>query len=158
MKKLMTALIAITLILTVAFGAWAAGATVTPTYVPVPHSSVWVLTFTWLADDGNGTVPTTIWGDGVTEQPIYGYVVRATTNPGTTAPQDNYDITLTDADGIDVMGGALMNRDTVTSEHVGSLLQAGNFDWCFVDGTLTLNLSGNNVNSATGVLKVYIQR
>lgn len=46
-----------------------------------------------------------------------GTLVKMRTDPdGTDAPTDNYDITLLDADGLDVLGGAGANRDTANVE------------------------------------------
>lgn len=49
---------------------------------------------------------------------IYGHDIAVTTNPGSTAPTDNYDITLTDEDGLDVLNGKAANRDTANTERV----------------------------------------
>jgi hypothetical protein len=40
------------------------------------------------------------------------------TDPGATAPTDDYDITLVDEDGIDALAGAGANRDTTNTEQV----------------------------------------
>ncbi len=47
-----------------------------------------------------------------------GAIMRMVTNPGGTAPTDDYDITLVDADGVDLLAGEGSNRDTSTSEQV----------------------------------------
>jgi hypothetical protein len=53
---------------------------------------------------------------------VCGSVVRGVTNPSNTdAPADNYDITVTDEEGLDVLGqciaaGQLQNRDTASTE------------------------------------------
>ncbi len=49
---------------------------------------------------------------------IDGAIMRMVTNPGATAPTDDYDITLVDADGVDLLAGEGANRDTSTSEQV----------------------------------------
>jgi len=57
---------------------------------------------------------------------LVGTLVKATTNPGSAAPTDNYDITLTDEDGVDVLANcqsSLANRDTTTSEEVYFLVK-----------------------------------
>lgn len=66
---------------------------------------------------------------------IQGFIVRVVTNPGTTKPTDNYDITLLDEDSVDVASGNLNNRDDTNSE-----------DWIpsdppYVDGTLTFTIA-----------------
>lgn len=55
--------------------------------------------------------------DGTTEK-IVGTIIKAITDPGD-GPTDNYDITITDSEGVDVFGKCktgLMNRDTTNSE------------------------------------------
>lgn len=81
-----------------------------------------------------------------------GYIVRVVTNPGGTAPTDQYDITLTDADGVDVMGGALANRHTTTSEQAYASVAP------IVAGGFTVNISNTTVNSAQIVINVYMVR
>ena len=68
----------------------------------------------WLSDDSDGTV------SGTTDK-IVGTLVKGVTDPGSVAPTDNYDITLTDEEGLDVLGACqstLANRDTANSEQV----------------------------------------
>lgn len=112
-----------------------------------------LLTFSWTGDAANGTVPAT-----ASTRSIEGFVVLVVTNPGTTAPTDDYDITLTDVDGVDVMGGQLQNRDEANSEHAAPQLQTGIFGERWVSGVLTLNISNQSVAGATGTVKVFIRR
>ena len=44
------------------------------------------------------------------------YLFKVQTKPGGTTPDDDYDITITDAEGHDVMGGELVDRDETNSE------------------------------------------
>lgn len=124
----------------------------------VTTSSKWVtakvqeIQWSWTAAS-DGSLTSTAHPESVD-----GYVVGAVTNPGATAPQDNYDITVTDGDGCDVFGAALNNRDTANSEYAIPKADGTNYAERWVSGILTMNLSGNNVDSATGVLKVYIRR
>ena len=105
----------------------------------------------WTADSADGSVP-------ATASPAFnGYVFLITTNPGGTAPTDNYDITLTDSDTVDVAGGELANRDTTTSEQVVPKVGAV-YGSRYVETGVTLNLSGNSVNSATGTVKIYVYK
>ncbi|HUV78534.1 MAG TPA: hypothetical protein VMW06_10830 [Desulfobacterales bacterium] len=113
------------------------------------------ITLDWTADDTDGGVPETIinW-------PIAGILSYVTTNPGAPAPQDLYDITLKDEDGVDVMGGALDDRKTATSE-VAFPKEPGatvNLNGVAVSGILTFGLTGNNVNSAVGRVRLTILR
>jgi hypothetical protein len=68
----------------------------------------------WLSDDTTGAV------SGTTEK-IVGYLVKGVTDPGSPAPTDNYDIAITDEEGVDVLAaciaaGRLADRDTATTE------------------------------------------
>jgi hypothetical protein len=79
---------------------------------------------------------------------LNGYLLQVITNPGATAPTDDYDITLTTSDGIDAARGLLANRDTSTTEVVDV-----NYP---LKSTLTLNLSNNSVNSAVGTVTLVL--
>jgi hypothetical protein len=77
----------------------------------------------------------------------------AQANPGATAPQALHDITVTDAAGEDLFGGDLTNLSATATESAHT--EAGGTDnGRLITGALTINISGNNVNSATGVLKL----
>lgn len=60
-----------------------------------------------------------------TTKKLVGTLVKATTNP-TDGPTDNYDITLADEDGVNLLGGCdddLTDRDTANSEEVYFLVK-----------------------------------
>lgn len=80
---------------------------------------------------------------------IDGTIIGIETNPGTTAPTDNYDITLVDPDGLDRLGGAGLDRDTATTEYAAVGRSSA------PDETLTLTWANNSVNSATIELIIY---
>jgi len=107
----------------------------------------------WLADDTDGSVP-----DTDIKWPIGGILSHVTTNPGATAPTDLYDIVLEDRDGVDVMGGALGNRATATSEVAYPKEPAGavNMNGVPVLGELTFKLTNNSVNSALGTVRLTV--
>lgn len=105
-----------------------------------------VLTLSWVADATAATVPST-----TINALTYGfsgwYLYSAETNPGSTAPTDNYDIVLNDVDGGDVAGALLANRHTTTTQlvNLGTAIP-------IVRGNLEFVLTNNLVNSATGTL------
>jgi len=143
--------ILIMMVITIIIGAKAnADGTVTVTYTRIGDEYTLVI-FDWTADAAAATVPAT------STKSLAGYIVKVVTDPGATAPTDNYDITLTDSDSVDVMGGALANRDQSSTEQAVPKIGAA-YGASFFIGTLTLNLSNNSVNSATGEVKVYISR
>jgi hypothetical protein len=120
-----------------------------PTKVSGQESSYYVVTWEWTADAADGSVPTS------TVSGIMGYVVRVITDPGATAPTDDYDIVLNDKYGADVMGGALIDRDTTATEHALPIIGSASAGALVID-TLQLSISGNSVNSATGTVTVLI--
>ena len=121
-------------------------------YAPLTPASKWkVVTITWTAHT-NGTVTSEAFSDNGFTQDIPANIQYAVTDPGATAPTDNYDITITDALGNDVFGGELMNRDTSTSESAEPAIPYIRVNL----KDLNFNLSGNSQNGATGVVKIYV--
>lgn len=49
---------------------------------------------------------------------VIGIIERVVTDPGANAPDDNYDVTLIDEDGLDVLQGRGADRDTANSEQI----------------------------------------
>lgn len=105
------------------------------------------ITFAWTAGTGGdaGTA------SGQTTYPYSGVLLRVVTFPGTggTQPTDNYDLTLTDEDGVDVAAGLLANRDDTNAEWVTSGLGA------VVGDKLTINVT-NAGSGKAGTCEVYI--
>ena len=125
--------------------------TVTQTYTKVTPD-VRCLTYSWTGDASDGKVSAT-----PSIVSIDGYIILVITNPGGTAPTTLYDITLTDGDSIDVMGGQLADRSaTLTEQVVPKIGTVYGGRW--VSGILTLNITNQDVHSATGTVKVFIQR
>jgi len=77
-------------------------------------------------------------------------VIKLVTNPGSTKPDDNYDITLKDSLGIDILQGLGVNRDETNTEET-PIVYSGTSLHPVVAGyeTLTLGFSGSTKNSAT---------
>ncbi len=110
------------------------------------------INFSCVADSADGSIP-------ATELPKFeGRLISLHTNPGATAPTDNYDITLIDGDGIDRLQGVGANRDTATSEQL-PIVYSGTSVGPPVskDETLTLTFANNVVNSAIVVGNIYYQ-
>lgn len=117
-----------------------------------------VLTFSWTADDTDGSVPTASISDTFLDKIRGMYITEGRTNPGSTAPTDNYDITITDEDGIDIMGGSLTNRDEANSEAVAPAIATGLYWPRIITDNITFTLANNSVNSATGTCKLMLER
>jgi hypothetical protein len=110
-----------------------------------------LVTLTCTADAAAATFPST---DLTTK--IEGRLLKLVTNPGATAPQDNYDLVLNDQHGADVLQGVGANRHTTTTQEV-AIVYSGTGTHPVVDeqDTLTLVITGNNVNSAITVVSIY---
>ncbi len=99
----------------------------------------------WVADAADATVPDTVLPR------FEGRIAELTTNPGATAPTDNYDLTLIDDEGSDRLQGLGANRDTSNTETVPVVYSGSTIHPPVALGeTLTLKLANNAVNSATG--------
>ena len=76
----------------------------------VSHGSVKKITFAWTSDSGAA--------DATTAKAYSGKLLGVTTDPDATAPDDNYDVEVQDADGDDLLLGAGANRDTLNTEFI----------------------------------------
>ncbi len=103
------------------------------------------ITFDWLSDDAAGTAT------GTTAAAYDGKIITLITDPGTAAPTDDYDVTVTDADGHDVLVGAGANRDTANTELVAEALLGA-----VAVSKLTVNIS-NAGNAKDGEVILYIR-
>jgi hypothetical protein len=113
----------------------------------------YLLTYNCIGDASNGGFPSTgKYPD------IDGYLERIVTNPGATTPTDNYDIAMNDEDGVDVMGGALVDRDQTNSEDKVPLDAGAKDGRKYIKGPLTPVITNNSVNSAIVVIKCFISR
>lgn len=145
MKKILFGVIAFFLSCSIA---WGAGTVVQTGPVRI-SSDMSVVTLTCVGDSSDGGFPATAL------TAFYGWVDMVVTDPGTTAPTDDWDCTFPDSDACDIMGGALANRDTSTSEQTMPLIGSA-YGPRFVNGVITCTITGNSVNSANIVIKIYI--
>lgn len=87
--------------------------------VTISEQSLGIITrikFDWLTGSSSQTDIVT---SSATTGWFNGQVVELATIPDSTAaPTDNYDIAITDSDGIDVLAGAGADRDTANTEYV----------------------------------------
>lgn len=116
-------------------------------FTEITHTSVRKIVAAWTSDDGTGAV------SGTTTFPYDGAIIGLTTIPGAAAdaPDDNYDVTITDAGGHDVLLGAGMNRDTANTEHVAGTSLAG-----VAGSKLTVSVAAAG-NSNKGTVVVYVR-
>ncbi len=73
--------------------------------------SVKLIKWAWTSATG-GTV------SQVTTEAFDGKLIVLVTDPGGTAPDDNYNVTVTDSNGLDVLAGKGLLRDTANTETV----------------------------------------
>lgn len=116
-----------------------------------------VLTFTCLGSDNDGDFPAIAVTDAITSQIKGWYIYEVRTYPGTKAPQNAWDITITDSDGFDLMGTALADR-AQTAERALPKWATGLYASIPVQGTLTLNITGTNVTVSTPIIKVFLTK
>lgn len=106
-----------------------------------------VLTINWTGDAADGTVPdfpVPISG------PTWKYLTYIQTDPGVPAPTDNYDITVVNALGVDLLDGNGLNRDLTNTE-----LAFPDTMSKLADSQLTVKWANQTDVSATGIIKLY---
>lgn len=122
------------------------------------HCNVRKVIADWVSDASAGTA------SGASRK-IVGRLVKCVTDPGSPAPSDNYDINITDEQGIDVLAAcqsALADRDTANSEEVYFLVKdtAGTplaqSIHPVVCNALTVSIT-NAGNSKTGQIILYYE-
>lgn len=140
---------------------WSAGTVTQSLAIQPNNSNLKILTFAWVGDAGGGTVPATNTNTEITKA-IQGHsVYMVVTIPGSgVAPTNLYDITLKDGDGLDTMGGTLADRSATVTELALPKLESVSpiYGKRPVNGVITLTITNQNVNSATGTVRIYLTR
>ncbi len=117
-----------------------------------PGGLTWAVVFNWTGDATTGSVPATraaIGRYGV----LQGYYITAIeTQPRTPAPTSGYGLTITDQAGVDVLAGAAVTLSSTASQAFAASTSVPP-----INGVFTLNITGQNVPSARGVVYVYLQ-
>jgi len=108
------------------------------------------ITVSWTADAADGSLPNNL------DLAMGGLVLKVVTNPGATAPTDNYDIACGDPNDstLDVFATTLNNRDTANTEQVYPVVSGATAP-VYVSHC-TLQITNNSVNSATGAIHFYV--
>ena len=145
MKKVLSLILLslISLLIIVSIG-WGANTITESTPVFDTNNRIKIVTITWIDDATDG-----IADYQLTKSYYDGWIIAIDTNPGGTAPDDNYDVYLKNSDGIDILMGSLENRDTINSERVEGLAY-------YNKGKPTFTISGQTINNATGTITLYI--
>jgi hypothetical protein len=92
---------------------------------------------------------------------VNGFVFKVRTVPGSGAysPTNNYDITLADDSGLDIMGGALADRSATAVQWASPIAQDGaSLVEAPVSGPLFINIVNNSVPAAVVGIRLYILR
>jgi len=127
--------------------------TATVTVTDVPGSDIKKHTVSWQADvfsdKANVSIP---WTNG--------YVLMVVTDPGSTAPADDYAITLTDSDGANIMAGAdasgpMTDLDTANTEQWVPKFDSGVYGARYVAGTITAAFTDQAVADCNGEFHIY---
>lgn len=119
------------------------------------HGRIRTVIVDWTSDSATGAVT------GMSRK-VVGDLIKGVTDPGATAPTDDYDITITDEEGADVLAASfdnLADRDTANSETVHFGLTDGAAPiaaFPVVCGKLTIAVT-NAGNSKVGRLVLYLR-
>lgn len=108
-----------------------------------------LFTTTWTSDSGGAYTETVF---------MRGWLVKVVTDPGATAPTDNYDLTLIETlGGADALGGALNDRDTATTEiYPHPVSNPGVSVICYLNGYYTITIA-NAGNAKVGTIYWYVK-
>ena len=119
----------------------------TVTITEETYGTIKKIKFAWTSGDGaeDGTA------SGQTTEVYSGKILGLATDPGSPAPTDDYDITVTDEDGIDVLMGGGADRDTANTEYVLSASLGA-----VANDKLTINVAAAGTNKK-GIAYLYIR-
>ena len=106
-----------------------------------------IINITWTSDDTDGSV-------SATGLDFDGEILQLNTNPGSGPPSPNYDITILDADAVDVLANDGANRHTTDSQAAPITIAAATHPYSFGAHTFTIAAAGNSTN---GVARLYIR-
>src|SRR4030042_688152 len=118
------------------------------TFTEIDFTTVKKIKCEWTSDSVTGAVSDT------TSNVYSGRFIGLITVPGgaPNAPDDNYTVTITDSDSVDLLlGAATGNRDTSTTEFLAEASLAG-----VANSTLTFNVSSAG-NSKAGTIYLLIR-
>jgi len=109
------------------------------------HTSVKKVKFVWVSSAGGAA-------DATTTATFDGEIIKVITSPGTggTQPTDDYDLVLTNSDGVDMLAGQGANRDDTAIESISSGMGG------LAAEKLTLGIT-NAGSAKAGTVLVYIR-
>jgi len=126
------------------------------TYEYNAYSGVHHLKMAFVADGSDGSFPSTATAPSKGDSAINGYVFMVIVDEGATEFTDtDTGVTLKNSAGIDIMGAVLASL-TGDIQKAPELASANNYiGEVYVDGNLTVAITGNAVNSATVDIHIY---
>lgn len=118
-----------------------------------------ILTAAWVGDADDSSVPDTALPSAFIDQIKGWYLYAIQTVPGADAeaPTADYDITLEDSLGMDLLGGAGGDRSATATEFAMPLWGSTPIPAPVYEG-LTFKLRGNSVDEATGTARFIFVR
>ena len=141
-----------------------AGSSCTVTYKAVKpgKKDIMIVKTAWVADDGNGTFPSTALTEAVMRFPYInkGYYLECVKYvPGdVTTPDNSFDIVLNDPDGVDILGGEYTSFDGTGAAEYGLAAIGDDHHTPYIGEQLTIAPANNNTNDATFDFYLYLVR
>ena len=155
MKRVFGILLALLLIVGVS-GAWGMGCTnpssgtvTTTSDAEIGSSGVRLLQVSFTTASSGGTFTC------VTNNDVTGWILNVETDPGATAPTTLYDVDLDNANGRDIMGGALDDRSATETEDTLAL-KRGNYQVVYNEGPLTIQVTAAGNSKTVEILITYL--
>ncbi len=112
----------------------------------------WVVVFHWTGDATTGSVPVTRANIGRVGILQGYYITSVETTPQTPAPTSGYGLTINDQAGVDALTGAAASLSSTAAQAFPAALSLPP-----INGSFTLNITGQNVAGAKGAVYVYLQ-
>lgn len=118
-----------------------------------------ILDAAWVADADAATIPDTALPNDFIEaiKGWYLYAIQTKPGAGDVAPTADYNVTLEDSIGMDILGGAGADRSASATEWAMPLWGTETIPAPVVEG-LTLKVAGNSVVSAEGQIRLIFVR
>jgi len=120
---------------------------------------IYIVLLTCTADSGDGSYPITVINTipGIIGNDLTGlYLYRATTKPGVVTPTSESDLTITDENNLDILGGSGTNliSSSIITSCVPRVIAGSVSVSQPIASEITLNITNNSVNSAVFTLEL----
>ena len=122
------------------------------------QGEILTVNFAFTASPDDGAMPAIATSTAISTAITGMYLFAVETNPGNVAVPDAWSVTVTNAAGFDLLGGAGATRSTTLTQRVIPSVATGIYGASLVDGILYLNITGNTTPSATGSVKLFLSK